>query len=393
MKQLLILFVFVSLALSCGKEEEESSGGSSNVSNPLTNAVSKINESAGTMTNLNPSSSFVKSVGEDNLYRTKGTRAFTEWSTTVTGLNNETTNSDTSPKEWMGVQLNKNAARPSNGSKISMFGRLEDGLGVFCAVGVGVGASDSYPANGTYTITLSGDTKSKIESQCNLSIEGQMVGSTVTLLVEDASNTTTYDKKVTITLPGPSSQIFYVRSNSSEINVATSEVNNNGLHRTVVAYDVSNKVMKLEYISGPDAALSNSDHVAAYRLYYDETNDIGWMMAMEFTENGGSDDETKYVMAGKPNTTGSTFALSFMSTNFSSSATDARQACINSSNGNISSDNTLSCTMTGVDVDATNTGVEQVISGWNNTNYNSVSVTTTLNFTSGNFATQAFSTN
>lgn len=391
MKQLLILCVFIALALSCAKKSDDSSSSSLTVSNPLTDAVSTINTSAGKMTSLNPSSSFVGLTEEDNIYRAKATQGFTEWSTTVTNLIDERTNTGTSPKEWMGVQLNKNAVR-SNDSKISMFGRLEDALSIFCAVGVGVGNSSAYPDNNTYSIVLSGTTKTTIESQCNITVDAQMDGQTVTLLVEDAATTTVYDKKITITLPGPSTQIYYVRSNATSINVATDEVNGNGLHRTVVAYDVATKVMKLEYVSAPDAALANGDHVAAYRLYYDETNDVGYMMAMEYSKDV-TNVETKYIMAGKPQTSGSTFALSFMTSTFTSNAANARQACINSTTGAIASDNTLACSLTGTDVDATVTAVENLISGWTNTNYNSVSVNTTLSFTSGNFATANFSTN
>ena len=67
--------------------------------------------------------------------------------------------------------------------------------------------------------------------------------------------------------------------------MATVEVNSNGVHRTIVNYDVTNKVLKLEYISGPNAALSSNDHLAAYRLYIDENSDEGYMMALEHTKD------------------------------------------------------------------------------------------------------------
>jgi len=410
MKHLLMLFVLSFIAVSCSGESEESSTSfsSSTISNPLTLAVDAVVEEAQSISGVIPTSSLA-GASTQGLYQPMTAGGFgDEWTTTLTGLMDDREDStETSPKEWMGIQVDKDAER-TNGSKISALGRLENSLAIFCAIGVGLGSSSTYPSNGSHSVTLSGSVKTAIESQCEMEIEGEMEGATVSLNFEDAEDTTYYDKKITIN--AGFTQVYYVRYDTSEINIATSETSsvdseNDYISRTVIAYDLTTNILKLEYVSGPNSTLGNTDkHVDAYRLYIDGSSaDKGYLMGMSYDDISspmGTDqtETTHYLLAGKPEAikdevAGQTVALSFMSDKFGD--TNARQACIDASNGDIATDkdNSLACSLTGTDVEETETGAEILISGYDNTLYASVSSSTTLSFDENTFATAVFSEN
>lgn len=395
MKRLFLVPIAAGLIVSCAQKTDDAES-DTEVTNALTSAVSTVTEAANEITNLSPSSASLESSFALETRTSASATAFSSlWTTSNSSIIDERDNSQTSPKEWMGVQLSEDAKR-TNGSSISMFGRLKDGLDIFCAIGVGIGSIDggSYPENDTYSITLSGDTKSGIESQCGMEIDSEMEGATVSFLVEDTSDTTYYDKKITITLPGPSSQIYYIRSNDTSVNVATSEVNDNGMHRTVVAYDVASKVMKLEYISGPDAALSNGEHVSAYRLFFDETNDQGYMLTLEHNEDT-TDQVTKYILAGKPQADSAEFSLSFFSDAIH--ASNIYEACVSAQDGSITGTDGTYCSdssnsLAGISLASSNVW-DSFITNWDNSVYNSVSESTTISFTSSTVHDADFSEN
>lgn len=385
-----VLLTSVMITVGCSSDDE---GSVSSSSNAISNSYSTITSKANAVTNLRPNSTSSLGVGTF-----AAPNYGSDWTTAVSPFQDETQASSTtvSPKDWMGIQLNSTAAR-TNGSKISMFGRLASGLSIFCAVGVGLSSgsydSSGYPTVGSHTLTTDSTTLSKFSSSCGITDVPSGVSFTIT--VANPSDSTYYDKLLTITLPsdmGGGSQDYYIKSTSSAINVATVEVNSNGVHRTIVNYDVTNKVLKLEYISGPNAALSSNDHLAAYRLYIDENSDEGYMMALEHTK-GSPDSYIQYILSGKPATSSSNFSLSMYSSGLSSGS--LLEACVQSTDGNIATDGARCTTSTtalnGFSVSGST--VTGYAAAYNNANYNTLSETTNLSFTSTDFATAAFSTN
>lgn len=397
MKQLILLFVFLALAFSCGKESD-SDGGSSNISNPMTNSYSGIAGQTAKLAGLEPGSS---SKG-NNFYSSKEIMAASfgaDWDTNNVAPDDTTDAADSIPlKEWMGHQISESAVR-ENDSSISILGRLKGELGVFCAIGVALGNSNDYPADGAQSATITAEAVSKISSQCDFDASSAQ-GMTMNFTVSTPTNTTHYDKKVVLNPPNGGTQTVWFRSTSTSINVASVEeyTNNstNYIGRTVVAYDKSNNILRAEYISGVDTtSLSNGDRIEFSRILYDEGNDEGYIMSMMF-EDDTTDTTTEYILTGKPQTSGAKFSLSFLSSTFSGLATSSEmQACILKSNGNIDNDGTYcsatSTSLAGISVNgnAVFTGIK---TGYNADNYDTVNEATTLSFTSANFATTSFLT-
>tara|TARA_B100000749_G_scaffold280259_1_gene275707 strand:+ start:64702 stop:65883 length:1182 start_codon:yes stop_codon:yes gene_type:complete len=392
MKRILASLAVCSLT-AVGCSDSDSSDGNS-TSSAVSAAYTEVLSAANAITNLAPSS---RSAGKVGVFAAPNFG--TDWAS-GTGFVDEQDSSSTSAKEWMGIQLDPDAVR-ANDSKISMFGRLESALNIFCALGVAVDDLDAsgYPSVGTQTFTVTSAIATSMVNDCDIAEAADLVDSEFTVVTAATTDDTYFDVKITLTLPaalGGSNQDYYVRSDSSEINVATIEDNDNGLHRTLAFLDLTNEVLRLEYMSGPSdgTTIADSEHISLYRLYYDEANDEGMMMALEFTENSGGDEDTRYVLAGKPDTAGATYSLSMISTSLTDTSS-VHEACITASTGDIATDGSRcvasSTALNGVDVSAA-TAISSFLSGYDSTNYDEVAEGNGLTFTTSNFGTEAFTT-
>lgn len=266
----------------------------------------------------------------------------------------DSSNTSLSIKDYMGKQLDPDAMGDGGSGQefaLNVFGRFDNSMMIGCAlmsVGSSIDASTGYPSNGTMTITMSSANLEIMKSKCGMSdseatyMASQSPTPEITAVVEDATDTTYYDKKITMTLPASmsgSTQYFYFRFNSSEINILNAEDGSSSDSRTLVNMDLTSNVLKVEYYSGSSGGGAN---LYLHRLYYDKDNDIGKLT----TYYGGASDFVKYTLVGKPNA-GGTFALSFTS----DQTTDYNgQACVSVSTGSISTDDSLACTLTGTAV-------------------------------------------
>ena len=308
----------------------------------------------------------------------------------------------------MGVQIDPDAVR-DNGSNISVFGRVASAMQIFCTIGVALGSSGSYPADGASTITFDAALKANATSQCDMDLTGVTDGTTIGFTVTTPSSTTNFDRKIVIDLTniGSGTQEFYFKADASDINIATTESNSNGISRTVVFYDLTTKVIRAEYVSGPNTAdlddlVADSTYYYSefYRLFYDETNDNGYMMHI-----GGQDSNTgpgitlaytAFVLAGKPNTTGGTFSLS-MDGQYLDAGNEVK-ACVNKDTGDLTTDGArCGDSATGRDGYDVTSEIGTLLSGYDtfygNTKFTTIGETTTLNFTDAtNLATAAIST-
>ncbi|MBT4793417.1 MAG: hypothetical protein HON90_17730 [Halobacteriovoraceae bacterium] len=312
-------------------------------------------------------------------------------------------NDQITAKEWMGQQINEKAVR-ENGSDISVFGRMNSTLGVFCAIGVILGTdvdANGYPSDGSKSVTFAASHITTIKSECNFDASSAS-GMTMNFTVSTPTNTTVFDKKVVLNPPGGGIQTVYFRNSTSEINVTSVETytkeSKNWVSRTVVDYDKSTKIIRAEYISGQAGTLANGDRVQVSRILYDEPNDEGYLMYMAY-EKDTTDYSREYVLTGKPQTASSEFALSFYDDQ-ALNDTDERQLCVNSDTGDMASgatDGVFCSAVSGKSIAGISISSASVFtslkSGYDGANYNTISETTALSFTAANFVTTAFSTN
>ena len=257
---------------------------------------------------------------------------------------------DVSIKEYMGKQLDPEAVGTGDGGdfQLNVFGRFNNSMMIGCALmqlAPSLDATTGYPENGSMSITLTAENAAVLVEKCGMSqTEADGMASlspTISATVASATDTTYYDKKITMTLPdemGGATQYFYFRFNDEEINILNAE-DGDFDSRTMVNLDLATNILKVEYYSG-----GTSDDAALYfhRLYYDKDSDIGKIA----TYYGNGSDYVQYTLVGKP-TAGGTFALSFKS----DQAVDYDgQACIGVAEGTLDTDDSLACTLTGTAV-------------------------------------------
>lgn len=291
------------MSASCGQKSGSRSG-SSSVNNALTNTYSKVATQSAKIGGLAPSSSLTANSLRRNESAMFGSAFGANWDDAGTfSLPDETTdaNDSISLKEWMGHQISEDSVT-EEGSSVSVFGRMSSTLGVFCAVGVALGEdnvdADGYPEDGSSSVTLTSSHVSKIQDQCNFDASDAN-GATITFEVSTPANTTSYDKKVILNPPNGGVQTVYFRSNSTEINIAAVEEYTREsvayISRVVVDYDITNKMLRSEYIAGHDVtSLGNGNRIEVSRILYDETADEGYVMYMMHEEDS-TDAFRKYV--------------------------------------------------------------------------------------------------
>ena len=260
-----------------------------------------------------------------------------DWDTNLV-VNNPLTNSTMIPiKEYMGIQLDDSALN-NNNSSVNVFGRLKNALGIFCAVGVGAGMSgvdvdtSGYPEDGAHTIIFTTGIKAQMTSQCGMDVSDIPTGDQ--LIITVAASSGSFDKSFSFDM---FNQTYLVRSTDSEVNIATGELHDNGISvsRSVVFWNKTTNVMRVEYVSDPGTGFTpgNSGYYG-YRLYYDETNDEAQIFTYEGPDNDYA-SATRYILAGKPST-GDGLSLSFRQGNVNTG--DMLEACVDPNTGDILTD-------------------------------------------------------
>jgi hypothetical protein len=256
-------------------------------------------------------------------------------------------------RTWMGDQMNPDFTN-DNGAKTQVFGRFENVKEIVCMISQMITTTDStgLAADGTYDVVpttsaaeLCGMDASDVESITNVNI-----------VVSTPSDTTTYDKTYVMNgYAGATQQFDYtmkIRKTSSVINVQTAEDQTiqgrvQG-SRVTASYDVTNQILRFEYISlGFDT--SDPSGYEFYRIYNDEVN-----KDVRILGHYGGNDNTNYIqyaLAGDPTDTTKTVALSITGVGNTTNIANGT-ACIDPSDGSISTDNSLACSTTGTAVSA-----------------------------------------
>ncbi len=267
-------------------------------------------------------------------------------------------NPATTLKEYMGIQLDSEAARAGNNSSINIFGRFNGTMSIPCAVtALSEKGSDGYPANGSQSITINSDSSATLIA-CGIPAADvdDMDGAVVPIVVSDTSDTSVYAKKIVMTMSGgehDSTQTMYFKTTDSEINIASVEtyehtensVTYNHVSRTLVGYNASTQKLSVEYLSTGDNEVAS---LYLQRLFYDGINDVGAIYS-RVGATDDADDQITYTLKGKPESKG-TLALSLKFV-FGGTTFDTDTACVNIETGAIATHNSLACSLTGKSID------------------------------------------
>lgn len=384
-KYSVLLVTCISLALSACSSGS-SGGGSSRISNLVTNTYSEVTAQAAKASgDAGDALSGSIAIQKKDFVTLAAPSFGAAWETTDV-MNNPITNSGlVTVKEFMGIQLDPTAVNNDN-SSVNVFGRLNTALGIFCAVGVGAGMmgvavdSDGYPDNGAHTITFSAAIKAQMSSQCGMDVSDIPDGESMVMTVTTSSGN--FAKQFTF---NTFNQTYLVKSTATEVNIATGEVHDNGIavSRTVVFWDKTTDVMRVEYVSDPGTGFTpGQSGIYAYRMYYDETLDEAQIFTYEGPDNNAA-AATRYILAGKPST-GDALSLSFKQGNVESGS--KLEACVNSSTGSIITDGArCSASSTRLNGDAIDGAVDSVITdfyaGRGDSSWGTVTSSTALSWT------------
>ncbi len=300
-------------------------------------------------------------------------------------------------KDWMGQAMNPQFTN-SNGASTTVFGRLAHAAQVGCVIGLLVPSSDldadGLPKVGTFSITFPSDTSNAIYQSTNnggCAMSTSMAGATLSPTVTAVSGSALFTKEMTVSVPGgnPSSMYLKLDSASGVFNYMEVEderpQGREQVSRTIAV--INGQKTMFEYISlgSPITAGQDSQYPSAYcvsggqnqcgyefyRIYIDDSADQAFLLS-----NYGASDEsgyTRFTAAGKPNeigacnggsSCGSTVALSLgikgyptvsgggTTTSFITSASNDYIGCVDAGSGAVSTDDSLSCDLTGTTVSA-----------------------------------------
>jgi outer membrane murein-binding lipoprotein Lpp len=347
----LILSLAVSgslIFLGCAKDNSTAS--SSQISTGLTTVNSKL-ESAASVIDVNSfSSSSLTTIESDNI-GPFATGLSTVWTTAsgVLGLDS----AKVTLKKWFTDEFNP-AYVNSNDAKVTFVGRVSNAMNLICFLGQLNFPTDStnLPTNGTHTGTIT----SAMATTCKDSGAASM---SVTMTVTTPTDTTLYDKFISVNMGTNCPFRFKIRMNTTAINIATSEDQScdsrDQASGAVVLYNKTTDVLRFTYISQAFSGFPGGFEY--YRGYYDGGADTSHVLGIYSTDDGTAGETglttlVAYTVAGKP-TAGGTVAVSAKAKGQSGGggvADGTYNGCVDST-GSTSGGATLACTLTGVDID------------------------------------------
>ena len=291
-----------------------------------------------------------------------------------------------SPQNWMGQELDPSFLN-SNGATTTPFGRVATDFMIVCVIGASQQQnstlsaamdSDNLLKAGTYSFPMNFSSASGSSFMgCSIPPSVQNLSSmgnpTLQIVVSNASPSTTYTKEYQMSWSGgtghnpPNNTVFLkVDTTNQVLNMGIVEQNCSGctpqwgIDRSLLS--VTKNVADFEYVAQNYASGTNAttqDGFEMYRFHIDTGNNVGYVFGNYGAFNDASTLEayTRYSLAAKPNNLNSV-AVSMaivQSTTSTSSPTSANagDACVSASNGNVTTDASLTCDVTGVDISST----------------------------------------
>ncbi len=235
--------------MACGKER------SATTIDSFADALLEVNASLEDFAAMNPNAATIQQDGVFQSFAAIGS----DWTTGLVRLP-DSSNTDVSIKEYMGKQLDPDAVGDGGGGQefaLNIFGRFNNATMIGCALmtlSSNISSSTGYPAAGSETMTLTAENLTTLQTSCGMSASDAAFMTSVdpdpaiAAVIEIPTDTTYYDRKVTMTLPasmGGATQYFYFRYNSDEINILDME-DGTFDSRTMVSMNLSTRVLKVE---------------------------------------------------------------------------------------------------------------------------------------------------
>lgn len=380
---------------ACGKDAAVTGSSENRILSSISIVNAAIDKVGGISSASKSSLSFARSGSTPRTLNLAAPDFGADWTSTTAILDPKNYPGQTSTvsfRDFFGAQLDSDAltrehpSGPGSGDKHSFnaLGRMKSAMGILCAIGVGMErdgtATDAngYPtANITFTFTQA--FLDSLVERCGFqaSAVSGMLGMTLDAEVQSVSGE--YDIKIHFEA---FNQDYYYRSNANEINILTAErADPTGpTMRTIVAYDLGTRVIRVDYASVKGNAVSAG--LEGHRLYYDATNDDGVIFSI--IGAGDEIDESKdmFSIAGKPDT-GTQFSISGKFRDYQSH--EKFEACVNS-DGTMGTDgarcSASSTTVVGVDVVEIGAAFSTLIAHQNDTDWiSSVTASKTLEWT------------
>lgn len=230
-------------------------------------------------------------------------------------------NTKASGRDYVSIQLDPNAVR-ENGSSINVFGRLKSGLGVICALGEAVSASNfegNYIKDGDYKVTFTAAISSRISTVCGM--EDDLTNETISIKVTTNTDTSVLNKKVVLCWEDTNNcttgsaeyfETFMYKTDDSVTNIATIEDSDEpGYYsRLLVKMDKVANTMAVEYLSATKTTGEPGANtgIEVLRLYKEDT--VGLMMT-SFNRSGAFDQA--FMLGGDVSDTSSDVEITFVS--------------------------------------------------------------------------------
>ncbi len=354
--KLISLFIISFIFMSCAKDDDSSSSSSSQ--SAFSSAVLKMESAL---------------VDNAPKFKTSSSKSRLQEKTAFGSL---WTTDDAFPEPgdpWgnSGVSIQESLGQYMNESKQnSVFQRVRTPIMISCIIGELAEMDGETLKNGsgqTFTIDTS-NTNVKTCFGSDTDSMNNVGGKTITYTVADTTDTTTYDKVITMTYADNnffgSDQTMYVRNNDTTLNFHHVETRyNNGsalneIQLQTTQYTKSSGKILYEFVT--DSTEASDDRFNMYRVYIDPDAEEGRLIAGAGDADNSVNDYIAFVVTAdqiEPTKVGVSveWALSGTSSAISPSSGSDYEACVSTTDGSISADNDISsgtCGATGVSISA-----------------------------------------
>ncbi len=288
----------------------------------------------------------------------RGVGFSTHWPTNI-GLSDQryVGNPPISIKDWMGIEFQDGAYRP-DGSPINVFGRMESGQAIPCIVANSLSAptSASLVGTGPATITFTASLKATLTTACGFQAADLAdFPASATLTFEAASPSTTFDLKATIDIEGTIETMYFKWGSSDGIVAyASAEDNTTTRSRTVVVYDTSSRLLKVEYLF---KSKENGYSMVIHRLWKDDVTGAARVYTVtdsifSSAVDTSADYSIHYIVDGNVGSTFPSLSVSMYLNGWNGGAADGNfEACVLKTDGSsadqAAASNAFACTGTG----------------------------------------------
>ena len=317
-----ILILLPFLSVSCGKDDEETTA----TVNPINAAYEQLVESGPQLT----TTSF-KVTGESGPGVLAALSNWDNATESVLGVNSSATN----PQGFVAGMVDDSVEE-------SIFTKARMPFQIACSMdAIGEKDDNDLFVTGSQTVTFS---SASLVGVCGTAAEFEgMLGESMTITVENLTDTTNYDQRIVFPDAGIFSgkeQWVYIRNTSTTLNLLHVEYASDAssITTTAISYDKDS-----EYGVFQHTAKFSTD-VRVYRIVMDKANDDVGVLAYKLGVGGSNPHVTFHAASTFENQDFAALSMTWANQNapYDTDLTDGN-ACINTSTAAIETDNTLTC--------------------------------------------------